>query len=54
MDRYDKATKVWSLLHQIQQLVVNDKDYHPSLAQDICNCMTRVEMLQFDLEVGSR
>lgn len=50
MDAYDKASEVWCLLHKAEQLIINDNDYHPSVAQSISNCLTVVETLQHKLE----
>lgn len=31
-NRYKKSCDVWFRLHQAEQLIVNDKDYHKSLS----------------------
>jgi len=49
---YDKATEVWFLLHKAEQLVINDKDYHPNVLQMLNNCMDIVETLQHDIEAS--
>ena len=53
MDRYSKACEVWLLLHKAEQLVINDKDYHPNVMQNLMNCMDIVETLQNKLEVSN-
>lgn len=53
MDAYDKASEVWCLLHKAEQLIINDNDYHPSVAQSISNCLTVVEIHQHQLETSS-
>ena len=50
MDPYTKATELWLLLHKAEQLVINDADYHPSVAQRLAECLTIVETLQHKLE----
>ena len=52
MDRYSKALEIWHLLHSAEQLVINDKDYHPNVVQMLNNCMDIVETLQHDLEAS--
>jgi hypothetical protein len=49
---YDKATEVWFLLHKAEQLVINDKAYHPNVLQMLNNCMDIVETLQHDIEAS--
>lgn len=53
MDRYSKACEVWLLLHKAEQLVINDKDYHPNVVQMLCNCMDIVETLQNTIEASN-
>jgi hypothetical protein len=52
MDRYAKASEVWFLLHQAEQLIINDPDYHPNIIQSLNNCMDIVEILQHGIEVS--
>lgn len=52
LDPYDKATEVWFLLHKVEQLIINDKDYHPSVIQSVNNCMDIVETLQHNIEAS--
>jgi len=54
MDRYSKASEVWFLLHKAEQLVINDKDYHPNVLQMLNNCMDIVETLQHDIEASGQ
>lgn len=54
MDRYTKAIDVWHLLHSAEQLVINDKDYHPSVRQMLSNSMDIVETLIHDIEVSGQ
>ena len=49
---YDKAIEVWFLLHKAEQLVINDKAYHPNVLQMLNNCMDIVETLQHDIEAS--
>jgi hypothetical protein len=49
---YDKATEVWYLLNQVEQLIINDPAYHPSVLRSISNCMDIVETLQHDIEAS--
>ena len=49
MDALDKAREVWLLLFQAEQLVINDPNYHPSILDNIDNCMTQVEYLKQEL-----
>jgi len=53
MDSYSKADEVWLLLHKAEQLVINDKNYHPNVAQSLCNCMDIVETLQHKLSADT-
>ena len=48
---YDKATEVWFLLHQVEQLIINDKQYLHVL-RDVSNCLDRVETIQHDIEAS--
>jgi hypothetical protein len=52
MDRYSKSLDVWHLLHSAEQLVINDKDYHPNVVQMLNKCMDIVETLLHDLEAS--
>jgi len=52
MDRYSKALEVWDLLHKAEQLVINDKDYHPNVVQMLNNCMDIAETLEHTIEVS--
>jgi len=52
MGPYSKALEVWHLLHKAEQLVINDKNYHPNLVQMLNNCMDIVETLQDTIEVS--
>lgn len=52
--RYDKVTEVWYLLNQVEQLVINDKDYHPNFLDMLNNCMDIAETLQHDIEVSGQ
>ena len=54
MDRYTKATEVWFLLHQVEQLIINDKDYHHTVIDAVNNCMDIVETLQHNIEVSGQ
>lgn len=54
MDRYSKVIEVWFLLHSAEQLVINDKDYHPSVLQMLNNCMDIVEILQHGIETSGQ
>jgi hypothetical protein len=54
MDRHSKASDVWLLLHSAEQLVINDKDYHPNVVQMLNNCMDIVETLQHDIEASGQ
>jgi len=49
MDALTKAREVWLLLLQAEQLITNDPDYHPSIINNIGNCMTQVEYLKQEL-----
>jgi hypothetical protein len=49
MDTLDKAREVWLLLLQAEQLVINDPHFHPSIINNIGNCMTQVECLKQEL-----
>jgi hypothetical protein len=53
MDRYTKTTEVWFLLHQVEQLIINDPAYIYVL-RDVSNCMDRVETIQHDIEVSGQ
>lgn len=53
MDRYSKATEVWFLLHQVEQLIINDSDYI-HVQRDVSNCMDRVETIQHDIEASGQ
>ena len=53
MDAYDKTSEVWYLLNKAEQLILNDGNYHPSVAQSISNCLTVVETLQHQLETSA-
>jgi hypothetical protein len=50
LDRYAKASEAWLLLHQVEQLIINDPDYHPSVLRNISNCMDAIETLQHSIE----
>ena len=54
MDRHSKAIDVWLLLHSAEQLVINDKDYHPNVVQMLNNCMDIVETLQHHIEASGQ
>ncbi len=54
MDRYSKASEVWFLLHQAEQLVINDKDYHPNVHQMLSNSMDIVQTLIHEIEVSGQ
>lgn len=47
---YDKASEAWLLLNKVEQLLINDKDYHPSVMQMLANTMTLVEQVQYKYE----
>lgn len=51
LDRYTKTTDVWYLLHQVEQLIINDPDYK-NIIDSINNCMDIVETLQHDIETA--
>jgi hypothetical protein len=53
MDRYAKASEVWFLLHQVEQLIINDPAYAHVL-RDVSNCLDRVSNIQHNLEVSSQ
>jgi hypothetical protein len=53
MDRYTKTTEVWFLLHQVEQLIINDPAYIHVL-RDVSNCMDRVETIQHTIEVSGQ
>lgn len=53
LNRYDKATEVWYLLHKIEQHIINDPDYEHVITQ-ISNCMDVVETLQHDIEASGK
>ena len=53
LDRYDKAAEVWYLLHTIEQLIINDKDYHPNVINSINDCLDIVETLQRSIETSN-
>lgn len=52
--RYSKVSEVWHLLHKVEQLIINDADYHPSVCIMINNCMDIVETLQHGIEVSGQ
>jgi hypothetical protein len=54
LPRYEKAIEVWYLLNKIEQLIINDKDYHPTVIQSVSNCMTIVETLQTQIEASGQ
>lgn len=54
MDRYSKTWEVWILLHKAEQLVINDKDYHPDVAYMLFDCMNIVEKLQNTIEASDK
>jgi hypothetical protein len=54
MDRHEKATEVWFLLHKVEQLIINDPDYHPSVIQSVNNSMDIVEHLQHTIEASGQ
>ena len=49
MDSYTKANEVWLLLHQVEQLIINDPDYTHVL-RDVANCLDRVQVIQARIE----
>ena len=51
-NRYKKVVDVWFYLHTVEQLIINDKDYHPSVLSMINNCMDVVETLQHKIEAS--
>lgn len=53
LDRYTKATDVWYLLHQVEQLIINDPDYKLILS-NISNAMDVVETLQHNIEASGQ
>jgi hypothetical protein len=53
-NRYKKSCDVWFHLHQAEQLIINDKDYHKSLSTMLDACMDIVETLQHDIEVSGK
>jgi hypothetical protein len=53
MDRYSKATEVWRMFFEIEQLIINDPDY-THVHCDVSNCLDRVETLQHDIEVSGQ
>jgi hypothetical protein len=52
LDPYTKATEVWFLLHQVEQLIINDPNYHSTVIQSVNNCMDIVETLQHNIEAS--
>ena len=53
LSRYDKTIEVWFLLHQIEQLIVNDPDYR-HIYNNISNSMDVVETLQHNIEASGQ
>jgi hypothetical protein len=53
MNRYDKTTEVWFLLHQVEQLVINDPDYR-LIIDNISNSMDIVETMQHRIEASGK
>ena len=53
LDRYTKTTDVWFLLHQVEQLIINDPDYK-FIHDSISNAMDVVETLQHDIEASGQ
>lgn len=51
MDAYTKTTEVWFLLHQVEQLIINDPAY-THVHRDVSNCLDRVETIQHDIEAA--
>jgi hypothetical protein len=51
--RYDKTIEVWFLLHQIEQLIINDRDYL-HIYNNISNSMDVVETLQHRIEASGQ
>lgn len=49
MNRYDKVTEVWLLLHKVEQLIVNDDEYK-HIRHSIANCLDRVSTVQDRIE----
>ena len=49
MDRYTKATEVWLLLHQVEQLIINDPDYS-DIRYTVANCVDIVGVFHSKLE----
>jgi hypothetical protein len=47
---YNKTCEVWHLLHTAEQLIINDKNFHPNVLQNLNNCLDIVEFLQSKLE----
>jgi hypothetical protein len=51
MDPYAKAIEVYFLLHQVEQLAINDPAY-AHILRDVSNCLDRVETIQHDIEAS--
>lgn len=49
MDAYTKATELWLLLHNAEQLAINDPAYRQIMSL-LANCITVVETVQHQLE----
>jgi hypothetical protein len=47
---YSKCCEVWHLLHTAEQLIINDKNFHPNVSRNLNNCLDIVETLQNKLE----
>ena len=50
-DRYAKVTDVWFLLHQVEQLIINEPAYVHVL-RNVTNCLVLVEIIQHDIEAS--
>ena len=53
LSRYDKTIEVWFLLHQIEQLIINDGEYS-HIYDNISNSMDVVETLQHRIEASGQ
>lgn len=43
------ASKVWLLLYQVEQLIIDDPDYI-HVIRDVANCLDRVQVIQARIE----
>ena len=53
MTTYDKAIEVYFLLHQIEQLIINDQTF-AHVQRDVSSCLIRVENIQHDIEASGQ